>query len=217
MFRFRVRPGEKIPVDGQIVEGESGIDESMVTGESLPVDKTKGDLVIGATMNKTGSFVYQATKVGEETMLAQIIKLVEAAQGSKAPIQRLADIACPCAMGLATPTAIMVGTGLGARHGILIKDAKILEIANKINTVIFDKTGTLTNGRPVVTSISGDLKTLQYAASLEKYSEHALAGAILKKAEEEKIKLLPVKNFRAIPGFGIEGEISGKKISFGKR
>lgn len=192
---IRVRPGEKIPVDGIIVEGESSIDESMVTGESIPIDKTKDDFVVGATMNKTGSFTFKATKVGKETMLAQIIKLVQEAQGSKAPIQRLADlvssyfvpivimlaivtfvvwydfgptptltfallntvavliIACPCAMGLATPTAIMVGTGKGAEHGILIKDAESLETAHKINTIIFDKTGTLTKGEPEVTDI----------------------------------------------------------------
>lgn len=251
---IRVRPGEKIPVDGQIVEGESSIDESMVTGESLPVDKIKGDTVVGATMNKTGSFTYKATKVGGETMLAQIIKLVEEAQGSKAPIQKLADlissyfvpatiiiaiitfvawynfsgltpallaaiavliIACPCAMGLATPTAIMVGTGLGAQHGILIRDAASLEIANKINTVVFDKTGTLTKGEPIVTNFT-DKKTLQLAASLEKNSEHSLAEAVLKKAAEEKIKFLPVAKFKAVPGFGVEGIIAGQKITLGK-
>ena len=192
---IRVRPGEKIPVDGVILEGESSIDESMVTGESMPVDKTKGDSVVGATINKTGTFTFRASKVGKDTLLSQIIKLVEEAQGSKAPIQRLADlisayfvpvviilailtfiiwyifgpspaflfamlnaiavliIACPCAMGLATPTAIMVGTGIGAEHGILIKDAKSLETAHKIKTIIFDKTGTLTTGHPVVTNV----------------------------------------------------------------
>ena len=189
----RVRPGEKIPVDGVILEGESSIDESMITGESIPSDKTKGDIVVGATMNKTGTFTYRATKVGGDSMLAQIIKLVQEAQGSKAPIQRLADvissyfvpivimlaivtfviwyvfvgslllallstvavliIACPCAMGLATPTAIMVGTGKGAESGILIKDAKSLETAHKINAIVFDKTGTLTNGKPEGTDI----------------------------------------------------------------
>ncbi len=196
---IRVRPGEKIPVDGIITEGNSSIDESMVTGESLPVEKTKGDLVVGATINKTGTFLYKATKVGADTMLSQIIKLVEEAQGSKAPIQRLADlissyfvpivimlaiftfaiwyifgpnpallfallntvavliIACPCAMGLATPTAIMVGTGIGAEHGILIKDAESLEIAHKVKVIIFDKTGTLTYGQPEVTDIKGEI------------------------------------------------------------
>jgi len=254
---IRVRPGEKIPVDGLIVDGESAIDESMVTGESLPVDKNPGDTVVGATMNKMGSFTFRATKVGQETMLAQIIKLVEAAQGSKAPIQRLADlissyfvpvvvmlaivtfvswyvfgpspsllfallntvavliIACPCAMGLATPTAIMVGTGKGAENGILIKDAASLEIANKINTVIFDKTGTLTNGMPIVTAFTNS-KTLQLAASLEKYSEHPLAQAILKKAKEKKLILFKVERFKAVAGFGVEGIIAGKKMTFGK-
>ena len=197
----RVRPGEKIPVDGIVLSGQSTIDESMVTGESIPVEKYKGDTVIGATMNRTGTFTYKATKVGKDTMLSQIIKLVEEAQGSKAPIQRLADvissyfvpvvimlaiatfvgwyifgpmpsflhamlnmvavliIACPCAMGLATPTAIMVGTGKGAEHGILVKDAQALELANKINTIIFDKTGTLTKGKPTVTDIALDQRS----------------------------------------------------------
>lgn len=227
---IRVRPGEKVPVDGIIIEGQSSIDESMVTGESLPVDKNKGDLVIGATINKSGSFVFKASKIGSETMLSQIIKLVQQAQGSKAPIQRIADaisayfvpiiimlaiatfaiwyvfgpvptfilallnsiavliIACPCAMGLATPTAIMVGTGRGAEKGILIKDAESLEIAHKVNTVIFDKTGTLTIGKPQVTDVipvanNKEKDIIQLASSLEKGSEHSLAEAILKKAE----------------------------------
>jgi Cu+-exporting ATPase len=261
---IRVRPGEKIPVDGVIVEGESSIDESMVTGESIPSDKTKGDTVVGATMNKTGSFTFRATKVGEETMLAQIIKLVQEAQGSKAPIQRLADlvssyfvpivimlaigtfvvwyvfgptpvltfallntvavliIACPCAMGLATPTAIMVGTGKGAEHGILIKDAESLETAHKINTIIFDKTGTLTNGKPEVTEIvsvgshSND-ELLKLAASIEKGSEHSLAEAIVKAAEAKSLTLSKVEKFQAIPGHGVEGVVDGQKISFGNR
>ncbi len=254
---IRVRPGEKIPVDGEILEGESSIDESMVTGESIPVDKAHGDKVVGATINKTGTFTYSATKVGGDTLLAQIIKLVEQAQSSKAPIQRLADlissyfvpvvimlaiatfiiwyvfgpqpsflfamlnmvavliIACPCAMGLATPTAIMVGTGIGAQHGILIKDAESLETAHKINTIIFDKTGTLTYGKPVVTDIIGDV--LQLAASMEKGSEHSLAEAIVKKAEEEKLTLYSVKSFKAIPGYGVEGIVNGKKVVFGNR
>ncbi len=262
---IRVRPGEKIPVDGIIVSGESSIDESMVTGESIPVDKTKGDTVIGATMNKTGTFTYKATKVGKETMLAQIIKLVEEAQGSKAPIQRLADvissyfvpivimlaiftfvfwyifgpapsylfamlnaiavliIACPCAMGLATPTAIMVGTGKGAEQGILIKDAASLETAHKINVVIFDKTGTLTKGKPEVTDVipvkTKDLvkNILQIAASIEKGSEHSLAEAIVNAAENKKTKLLPVNKFKAIPGHGVEGIVNRAKIAFGNR
>lgn len=254
---IRVRPGEKIPVDGQITEGESSIDESMITGESIPADKSKGDIVIGATLNKTGTFLYKATKVGSDTMLSQIIKLVQEAQASKAPIQRLADlissyfvpivlmlaivtfvvwyvfgpapsflfamlnmvavliIACPCAMGLATPTAIMVGTGKGAEKGILIKDAQSLETAHKINTVIFDKTGTLTNGKPEVTDVVGDV--LQLAASLEKGSEHSLAEAIVNKAEQTKIVLSKVQDFKAIPGYGVEGIVEGKKIIFGNR
>lgn len=265
---IRVRPGEKIPVDGEILEGQSSVDESMITGESIPVDKTKGDTVVGATINKSGSFLYKATKVGSETMLAQIIKLVEEAQGSKAPIQRLADlissyfvpvviilaiftfaiwyvvgpnpallfallntvavliIACPCAMGLATPTAIMVGTGLGAERGILVKDAESLEIANKIDTVIFDKTGTLTKGKPEVTDILATDKLsktdiLKLAASIEKGSEHSLAEAIIKKAEEENLGTLRVFKFKAIAGYGVEGMITIKKenskIVFGNK
>ncbi|MBI2593550.1 copper-translocating P-type ATPase [Candidatus Daviesbacteria bacterium] len=254
---IRVRPGEKIPVDGEIVEGESSIDESMVTGESIPVDKKQGDIVIGATINKAGSLIFKAGKVGSDTMLAQIIKLVQEAQGSKAPIQRIADlisayfvpivimlaiatfavwyvfgpapaflfsllnsiavliIACPCAMGLATPTAIMVGTGKGAERGILIKDAESLEIAHKVNTVIFDKTGTLTIGKPQVTEIFGDKKVLELAASLEKGSEHSLASAILEKADAEGIRNLEVTGFKAIAGFGIEGKVNGEKYIFG--
>jgi len=261
---IRVRPGEKIPVDGTIIEGESSVDESMLTGESIPVDKTKGDSVVGATINKSGTFTYKATKVGSDTMLAQIIKLVQEAQGSKAPIQRIADtissyfvpivimlafatfgiwyvfggsqaflfallntvavliIACPCAMGLATPTAIMVGTGKGAEHGILIKDAESLEIAHKINTVVFDKTGTLTKGKPEVTDIVSTNKIkkdeiLKFAASIEKGSEHSLAESIVKKADEEKLVLGQVKGFKAIAGHGVEGIIEGKQVYFGNR
>ncbi len=262
---IRVRPGEKIPVDGRIVEGESSIDESMVTGESIPNDKTKGDMVIGATINKTGTFTYKAMKVGQETMLAQIIKLVEAAQGSKAPIQRLADmissyfvpvvimlatltfvvwyvvgpapsflyallnmvavliIACPCAMGLATPTAIMVGTGKGAENGILIKDAESLETAHKVKTIIFDKTGTLTQGHPEVTDIISldqkinQQKLLEIAASLEKGSEHSLAEAIVKEAESKNLKLEKIDGFKAVPGHGIEGSLDKIKYIFGNR
>lgn len=261
---IRVRPGEKIPVDGIIVEGESSIDESMVTGESIPTDKTKGDVVVGATMNKTGTFTFKATKVGQETMLAQIIKLVQEAQGSKAPIQRLADlisayfvpivlmlaiatfavwyvigptpsllfallntvavliIACPCAMGLATPTAIMVGTGKGAEHGILIKDAESLETAHKINVIIFDKTGTLTKGKPEVTdivavdSINSD-ELLRLAGSIEKGSEHSLAEAIVKAAESKQLALPKAEKFQAIPGYGVEGDIDGNHVIFGNK
>lgn len=261
---IRVRPGEKIPVDGVITDGESSIDESMITGESIPVDKTKGDKVVGATLNKSGTFTYKATKVGSDTMLAQIIKLVQEAQGSKAPIQRIADlissyfvpivimlafatfgiwyvfggsqailfallntvavliIACPCAMGLATPTAIMVGTGKGAENGILIKDAESLEIAHKINTIIFDKTGTLTKGKPEVTDIviTNKLKKdeiLKLAASVEKGSEHSLAESIVKKAEEENIQLESVTRFKAIAGHGVEGVAGNKQIFLGNR
>lgn len=265
---IRVRPGEKIPVDGILLEGESSIDESMITGESIPVEKQIGDIVVGATMNKTGSFTYKASKIGQDTMLAQIIKLVQEAQGSKAPIQRIADtissyfvpvvimlavttfatwyilgpsssgepallfallntvavliIACPCAMGLATPTAIMVGTGLGAEKGILIKDAESLEIAHKINTVVFDKTGTLTKGKPEVTDVIpfGKIninEVIGLSSSIEKGSEHSLAEAIVKKAEDEKVKIIPATKFKAIPGHGVQGEVSKKKISFGNR
>ncbi len=262
----RVRPGEKIPVDGVLIEGESSIDESMITGESIPVDKQIGDTVVGATINKSGTFTYQASKVGDETMLAQIIKLVSEAQGSKAPIQRVADlisayfvpivimlafvtfalwyilgpspallyallntvsvliIACPCAMGLATPTAIMVGTGLGAQKGILIKDAESLEIAHKVNTVVFDKTGTLTKGTPEVTDIipvqNSKFKVqnlLQLAASIEKGSEHSLAEAIVKKAEQGNIQFEPVSKFKAIAGHGVEGLVGQKQVYFGNR
>lgn len=261
---IRVRPGEKIPVDGILLEGESSVDESMITGESIPVEKQIGETVVGATMNKTGTFTYKASKIGQDTMLAQIIKLVQEAQGSKAPIQRIADtissyfvpivimlafatfgvwyvvgpnpallfamlntvavliIACPCAMGLATPTAIMVGTGLGAEKGILIKDAESLEIAHKVNTVVFDKTGTLTKGKPEVTDImtinkmtKNELLTL--VASIEKGSEHSLAEAIVKKAEDEKINLNVVSKFKAIAGYGVEGEVGKNKIYFGNR
>ncbi len=261
---IRVRPGEKIPVDGIIIEGESSIDESMITGESIPVDKSSGDNVVGATINKNGTFTFKATKIGQETMLAQIIKLVQEAQGSKAPIQRIADlissyfvpivlmlaiatfviwydfglqptltfallntvavliIACPCAMGLATPTAIMVGTGKGAEHGILIKDAESLETAHKINTIIFDKTGTLTKGQPEVTdviavnSISKD-ELLKLAGSIEKGSEHSLAEAIVKAAESRQFVLSKVQKFQAIPGHGVEGIVDGKRIIFGNK
>lgn len=260
----RVKPGEKIPVDGVIISGESSVDESMITGESIPVDKAKGDTVVGATINKFGTFTYKATKIGSDMMLSQIIKLVEEAQGSKAPIQRLADtvssyfvpivimlafftfgvwyilgpqpaflfallntvavliIACPCAMGLATPTAIMVGTGKGAEHGILIKDAESLEIANKITTVVFDKTGTLTKGKPEVTDILSLGKKTQHdviilAASLEKNSEHSLAEAIIKKAEDEKLSLKKVEKFYAIAGHGVSGNIEKKQIFLGNR
>ena len=254
---IQVMPGQKVPVDGKIVSGNSNIDESMVTGESLPVKKAQGDQVIGATINQTGSFVMKAQKVGNDTMLAQIIDIVKKAQNSHAPIQKLTDkvanifvptvliiaivtflvwfivlgknvatalvfavavmvIACPCALGLATPTALMVGTGRGAKMGILIKNGEILEAANNIDTIVFDKTGTITKGKPQVTDIVGDQKSvLQFAASLEKLSEHPLAPAILAAAKKEDITLKPVANFTVIEGQGVSGTVSGSKILVG--
>jgi Cu+-exporting ATPase len=258
-----VKPGQKIPVDGIVVDGLSSVDESMITGESIPVEKKKGDKVIGGTINKHGSFRFKATQVGNATMLSQIIKLVQEAQGSKAPIQRLADkvssifvptvisiaiiafitwyvfigqsfvfslsifiavliIACPCALGLATPTAIIVGTGKGAENGILIKSAEALENAHKIDTVVFDKTGTLTKGKPVVTDLVslsnlGENDILKYAAIAEKKSEHPLAEAIINKAKEEKITIADAKLFKAIPGYGIIARTEGKTILLGNR
>lgn len=258
-----VRPGEKIPVDGMVTKGNSSVDESMITGESIPIEKTTGSTVIGATINKNGSFEFTATKVGSETMLAQIIRVVEEAQGSKAPIQAFADkisayfvpivivlailtglvwyfalgatlsfalmaftsvivIACPCALGLATPTAIMVGTGKGAEHGILIKGGEPLQAACNIKTIVFDKTGTLTYGQPEVTDIvsagiADEEEIMTIAASLEKLSEHPLAEAIVKYAEEEIIPLDEVANFRAIPGHGVEGIVNGQKYFIGNR
>ena len=257
-----VRPGERIPVDGIIVEGNSAVDESMITGESIPVDKSKGDEVIGATINKYGTFKFEATKVGKDTVLSQIIKLVEDAQGSKAPVQRLADkisgifvpvvvaiavvtllaftlikgdfntglinavavlvIACPCALGLATPTAIMVGTGKGAEKGILIKSGEHLERAHKIDTIIFDKTGTITKGEPEVTDIlsfegiDGE-EVLRVAASVEKVSEHPLGQAIVKKGEEESLELKEPEEFVSIPGKGIQATLEGKRVLIGNR
>jgi len=259
-----VRPGEKIPVDGIVKDGKSFVDESMITGESIPVEKKTGDEVIGATINKSGSFKFEATKVGKDTALAQIIKLVQEAQGSKAPIQRLADvisgyfvpvvisiailtfiiwyifgpnpaltfallnfvavmiIACPCALGLATPTAIMVGTGKGAEKGILIKGGESLETAHKINTIVFDKTGTLTKGEPEVTDIIpldklSTKEILFYAGSAEKKSEHPLGEAIVRKAVEEKIELKDSLGFNSIAGFGIEAKIDGRDVLLGNQ
>lgn len=252
-----VRPGEKIPVDGEIIEGYSSVDESMLTGESIPVEKSVGDKVVGASINKTGSFKFKAQNVGADTSLAQIIKLVEDAQGSKAPIAHIADvvssyfvpavitialisgiiwfialhnfvfsltvfvsvlvIACPCALGLATPTAIMVGTGKGAELGILFKNAEALEVSQKINAVMFDKTGTLTEGKPYVTDIISDDKDklLLIAASAENGSEHPLGEAIVRASKEKNIKLLNIENFKAIAGFGIETYIDNKKVLMG--
>jgi len=251
-----VKPGEKIPVDGIIIEGHSAIDESLVTGESIPVEKKKGDLVIGSTINKVGSFRFKATKVGAETTLSRIIKLIEEAQTKKAPIQRFADevsayfvpiviliaivtftvwffianapidfalivavavlvIACPCALGLATPTAIMVGTGKGAERGILIKGGDALETTHKLKYVIFDKTGTITKGKPEVTDVMGDKKTLEIAGSIEKNSEHPLAEAIVEKAKQNKVSWKKVSDFRAIVGKGVNAKIGKKEYYLG--
>ncbi|MFJ1627733.1 heavy metal translocating P-type ATPase [Marinilactibacillus psychrotolerans] len=257
-----VKPGEKIPVDGKVLEGMTSVDEAMLTGESIPVEKNPGDNVIGASINKNGTIQYKATKVGKDTALSQIIKLVEEAQGSKAPIAKMADIisgyfvpivivialisslawyfggedglfsltiaisvlviACPCALGLATPTAIMVGTGKGAENGVLIKGGVALETTHKIQTIVFDKTGTITEGKPKVTDIItengvSDTELLQLTASAEKGSEHPLGEAIVKGAEEKDLKLSKSENFNAIPGQGIEVEIDGKKLLAGNK
>jgi P-type Cu+ transporter len=258
----RVRPGEKVPVDGVVTEGRSALDESMLTGESLPVDKEPGDTVIGATLNKTGSFVFRATKVGRDTTLAQIVRLVEQAQGSKAPMQRLADtvssyfvpivlvlaaltfaawfvfgpspvfaltatiavliIACPCALGLATPTAIMVGTGKAAEYGILVRGGEALEMTRKIDTIVLDKTGTLTRGKPAVTAIVPadgltERELLRLAAAAEVGSEHPLGEAIVLRARELGVDLPPAATFRSITGKGIEADIEGHAVAVGNR
>jgi len=257
-----VRPGDKVPVDGTVTEGYSTIDESMITGESMPVEKKAGDTVTGATINRTGSFQFRATRVGRDTVLSQIIRLVDEAQGSKAPIQRLADIiasyfvpiviciaivtffiwllvgpqpsftyallnfvavliiACPCALGLATPTAIIVGTGKGAEYGILIKNGEALERAQKVDTILLDKTGTLTVGQPVVTDILpvppfSEEEALGLAASVERNSEHPLAKAITGMAAERKIKLVEAGGFNALPGFGISAVAGGHDVLLG--
>jgi Cu+-exporting ATPase len=242
----RVRPAEKIATDGVIVSGESYVDESMITGEAIPVMKEKGERVIGATINGSGTIIFKVTKVGKETMLSQIINMVSQAQGSKAEVQRVADIvssyfipavllvagatffffgltnaiavlviACPCAMGLATPTAIMVATGRGAKSGILIRDAASLEILSKVKTFIFDKTGTLTVGKPVLIN-SVDKKYLQIAASLEVGSEHPIGQAIVNGAKKKKLPLSKVEGFKAIHGKGVEGYIEGRRYFLGK-
>ncbi|KAB8314931.1 copper-translocating P-type ATPase [Tolypothrix campylonemoides VB511288] len=258
-----VRPGEKIPVDGEVISGTSTVDEAMVTGESVAVKKQPGDEVIGATINKTGSFKFRATRVGKDTVLAQIVQLVQQAQGSKAPIQRLADqvtgwfvpvviaialltfiiwfnfmgnptlaliatvgvliIACPCALGLATPTSIMVGTGKGAENGILIKGAESLELAHKIQTIVLDKTGTITQGQPTVTdfvTIKGaangnEIKLLQLAASVERNSEHPLAEAVVRYAQSQEVALADVREFEAIAGTGVQGIVSNRQVQIG--
>lgn len=263
-----VRPGEKVPTDGRIQEGRSAVDESMITGESLPIEKNIGDEVIGATLNKTGTFKFVALKVGHDTALAQIIRLVEEAQGSKAPIQRLADqvagifvpivilialatfaiwmifgpqprftyalvnfvavliIACPCSLGLATPTAIMVGTGRGAQNGILIKGAEALEKAHQVQAIVLDKTGTLTQGKPTVTDVlaaadgdaaaNGDAgRMLRLAASLERGSEHPLGEAIVQRAQADSLPLAAISDFEAIPGHGVRGQVEGHAVLLG--
>ncbi|MBE9212943.1 copper-translocating P-type ATPase [Plectonema cf. radiosum LEGE 06105] len=257
-----VRPGEKIPVDGEVIQGRSTVDEAMVTGESVPAKKQPGDEVIGATINKTGSFKFRATRVGKDTVLSQIVQLVKQAQGSKAPIQRLADqvtgwfvpvviaiaictfviwytlgnislalvttvsvliIACPCALGLATPTSVMVGTGKGAENGILIKGAESLELAHKIQTIILDKTGTLTEGKPTVTNFitvggtanQNELKLIKLAASLERNSEHPLAEAVVRYAEYQNVEITDVDNFEAVAGSGVQGYVSDKLVQIG--
>lgn len=252
-----VKPGEKLPVDGIVVEGDSYVDESMVTGESLPTHKKQGSTVIGATINQRGAFVYRATKVGEETLLSQIVRFVQTAQASRAPIQKLTDtvsgifvpvvliiavitfvawyvvvgadvgaallhavavviIACPCALGIATPTALMVGTGRGAKLGILIKSGDVLEAARTVQTVVFDKTGTITEGTPVVTDVIGERATvLSIAASLEKQSEHPLASAVLAAATTDGVAAQPVTHFRAIEGKGVTAQRKGESVLVG--
>ncbi len=257
--RIRVRPGEKIPVDGVVEEGSSAVDEAMVTGESLPVFKQVGDEVIGSTLNSTGSFILRATRVGRDTVLAQIIQLVRQAQGAKAPIQQLADqvtgwfvpvvmaialltfvvwfnwmghltlalinmvgvliIACPCALGLATPTSIMVGTGKGAELGVLIKGGDRLELAHKIQTVVLDKTGTLTLGKPQVTEMiaanHNTLQLLRWAAAVEQHSEHPLATAIVAHAQDQNLSLPQAQKFMAVPGQGAQAEVEGLLVRVG--
>lgn len=258
-----VRPGEKIPVDGEVVEGRSTVDESMVTGEAIPVQKTPGEEVIGATINKSGSFKFRAARVGKDTVLAQIVQLVRDAQGSKAPIQKIADrvtgwfvpvviaialltfvvwfdvtgnltmatvttvsvliIACPCALGLATPTSIMVGTGLGAERGVLIKGADSLEIAHNIQAIVLDKTGTLTEGKPAVTDyvttngIDGEMELLRLAAAVERNSEHPLAEAVVDYAKSQDVQtpLPEVTDFQAREGMGVEATVNGKQVQIG--
>lgn len=256
---IQVKPGAKIAVDGKVLTGESTVDEAMVTGESMPALKKPGDQVIGATINTTGTLTFQAQKVGDQTMLAQIVELVRKAQNSHAPIQKLTDqvanffvpivliiavityliwylglnasnaqalifavsvvvIACPCALGLATPTALMVGTGLGAKLGILIKNGEVLEAANDLQTVVFDKTGTITQGQPTVTDIVGDnAQVLQIAASLEKLSEHPLAQAILQAAQQQHLSLAAVTNFQTHTGQGVTADLAGSPAFVGNR
>ena len=262
--RLRVRPGEKIPVDGIVLEGTTSVDESMITGEPIPVEKTKGSRVTGGTVNGTGSFVMRAERVGSDTLLAQIVRMVAEAQRSRAPIQKLADvvagyfvpavvlvaiitfivwamfgpepsmaygllnavavliIACPCALGLATPMSIMVGTGRGATAGVLIKNAEALEVLEKIDTLVVDKTGTLTEGKPHLAALvavpgQGENEILRLAASLERGSEHPLAAAIVAGAEKKGIQLAEARDFRSITGKGVVGTVDGKQVALGNR
>ncbi len=253
--RVLVKPGEKIPLDGVIIDGNSSVNESMLTGESLPVGKMIGDVVFGATLNQQGSLTIEIQKLAEDSVLAQIVRLVKEAQQNKAPVQKLADriasvfvpvvicialvtfimwlalggglqsallpavavlvIACPCALGLATPTAILVGTGRGAREGVLIKNGEALERGRNLDVVMFDKTGTLTEGKPVVTDVVGSEDVLRIAASLESHSEHPLAGAVVAHAKEQSIKLAQVSDFASITGKGISGIVEGKEVLIG--
>jgi len=262
--KLRVRPGEKIPVDGILIDGKSSIDESMITGEPMPIEKTKGDNIVGATVNGTGSFIMQAEKIGSETLLSRIIHMVADAQRSKAPIQKLADtvagyfvpfviliavitfvvwasvgpepamayaiinavavliIACPCALGLATPMSIMVSTGRGATMGVLFKNAEAIEIMRKVDTLVVDKTGTLTEGRPKLVTIKSqhgvnETELLSFVASLEKASEHPLAEAIVEGAIEKKINFLKVSNFASVTGKGVKGLINKKEVALGNK
>ena len=261
---LRVKPGDRVPVDGEIIEGESAVDESMITGESLPVDKHAGDRVTGGTINQSGAFLMTAAKVGRETVLSRIIEMVSAAQRSRAPIQRVADIvasyfvpavvaaaavtffvwavfgphprmayalvnavavlivACPCALGLATPMSIMVGVGRGAREGVLIKNAETLEIMERVDTLVVDKTGTLTEGKPALSLVRaatgfGEDEVLAYAASLEQNSEHPLAAAVVRAAKARTLALPPAAGFRSIPGKGVAAAVGGKEVLAGKR
>src|SRR5439155_14039040 len=254
---LRIRPGEKVPVDGVVLEGQSSVDESMISGEPIPVEKIAGDRVIGGTINATGGLIIRADRLGKDTLLSQIVGMVSQAQRSRAPIQRLADvissyfvpavvvaaiitfivwwsagpeprlshsllnavavliIACPCALGLATPMSIMVGVGRGAAAGVLIRNAEALERLEKVDTLVFDKTGTLTLGRPSVTEVTGGLETLRLAASLERGGEHPIATAIVAAAEARNIALSPVSDFRSPAGRGVSGTIDGKRLLLG--
>src|SRR5206468_10075816 len=262
--RLRTRPGEKVPVDGVVLEGRSAVDESMVTGEPIPVEKVSGSRVIGGTVNGTGGFVMRAERVGSETLLARIVQMVSEAQRTRAPIQRLADqvsawfvptvvviavltfigwslwgpepqfayglvnavavliIACPCALGLATPMSIMVATGRGALAGVLVKNAEALEVMEKVDTLVVDKTGTLTEGKPRLLSIEAvaghrDDEVLRLAASLEQGSEHPLAGAIVAAAEQKGLRLAPVEEFRSMTGKGVVGHVESRSVALGNQ